>query len=99
MLADDRRRAVARAERLLQQQILGDDAPLLDGAADGEHEVLVGDRFGQVVERTFAHRSDRFVDRTVPGHQEHGQRRVEFLRGAQHAESIAGGQPEIGQHE
>ena len=97
MLADDRRRAVARTERFLQQQVLGDDAPLLDGAADREHEVLVVNRLGQVIERAFAHRRDGFVDRAVSGHQQHGEGRVEFLRGAQHAETVARRQAKVGE--
>jgi hypothetical protein len=97
VLADDRRGAMPRAQRLLEEQVLGDQPSLLDGAADHEQEVLVVDRLGQVVERALAHGGDGFLDGAIAGHEDHREGGVEFLGRAQHPEAIARGQAEIGQ--
>ena len=97
VLADDRWRAVTGAERLLQQEVLGDDASLLDGAADRQDEVFMVDGLGQVVECALTHRRHGFLDRAVTGHQQDRQGRIEFLDGPQDAQAIALRQAQVGQ--
>ena len=55
------------------------------------------DRLGEKVERALLHRQHGVLDAAVGGHDDDRQLRVEILGGAQHAEAVAGGEPEIGQ--
>ena len=99
VLADELRRAAAHRELLLQQQVLGHQPALLERARDEQQQVIGIDRLGEEVERAFLHRGDRVLDAAVGGHHDDRQLGVELLRRAQHAEAVAFGQPQIGQHE
>ena len=57
------------------------------------------DRLGEEVERAFLHRRDGVLDAAERGHHDDRQLGIELLGGAQHAETVALGQPQIGQHD
>ena len=57
------------------------------------------DRLGEEVERAFLHRRDRVLDAAERGHHDDRQLGIELLGGAQHAEAVALGQPQVGQHD
>ena len=99
ILADDLRRAATHGELLLQQQVLGHDAALLERARDEQQQVIGIDRLGEEVERAFLHRGHRVLDAAVRGHHDDRQVGVDLLRRAQHAEAVAVRQPQIRQHD
>ncbi len=98
ILADDARRAAAFGQLLLQQEVLRYHAPLRDRPRDHEQQMIGIDRLGEEVHRAFLHSRDRILDAAVRGHHDHGQFRVELLGRAQHAETVALGQLQIGEH-
>ena len=57
------------------------------------------DRLGEEVERAFLHRRDRVLDAAERRHDDDRQLGIELLRRAQHAEAVAFGQPQVGQHD
>ena len=87
------------ASSSLQQHVLGEHAALRQRALDHQQQVIGIDRLGQEVHRPFLHRRHRVLDAAVGGHHDDRQFRVELLGGAQHAEAVAVGQLEIGQHD
>ena len=76
-----------------------DQAPLLERAADQQHQVIGIDRLGEKVERAFLHRRHGILDAAVGGHHDHRHVGIDLLRRAQHAEAVAFRQSQIGQHQ
>ena len=72
---------------------------LLERAVDQQQQMIGIDRLGEEVERPFLHRRDGVLDAAVGGHDDDRHVGVDFLRRAQHAEAVAVGQPQIGQHD
>ena len=72
---------------------------LRERALDQQQQMIGIDRLGEEVERPFLHRRDRVLDAAVRGHHDDRQLGIEFLRRAQHAEAVALGQPQIGEHD
>ena len=72
---------------------------LLERARHEQQQVIGIDRLGEEVERAFLHRRDRILDAAVGRHHDDRHVGVDLLRRAQHAEAVAFGQPQIGQHE
>ena len=99
ILADDLRRAAALRELLLEQHVLGGEPPLRERALDHQQQMIGIDRLGEKVERAFLHRRDGVLNAAERGHHDDRQLRIELLGGAQHAEAVAFGQPQIGQHD
>ena len=99
ILADDLRRAAPLRELLLQEDVLGRQAPLRERALDHQQQMIGIDRLGEEVERAFLHRRDGVLDAAERGHDDDRQLGIELLRRAQHAEAVAVGQPQIGQHD
>ena len=56
------------------------------------------DRLGEKIERPFLHRAHGVFDAAVGGHDDDGNVGVDVLDGAQHAEAVSLGQPQIGEH-
>ena len=71
-----------------------DERPL-----DHQQQMIGIDRLGQKVERALLHRRDRVLDAAERRHHDDRQLRIELLGGAQDAEAVAFGQPQIGQHD
>ena len=99
ILADDLRRAAARGELLLEQDVLGRQPALRERALDHQQQMIGIDRLGEKVERAFLHRRDGVLDAAEGRHHDDGQFGIELLGGAQHAEAVAVRQPEVGQHD
>ncbi len=97
VLADDLGHAAAAPQLFLEEQVLGGQAPLGEGAADDQAEVVGIDRLGEEVERALAHRPHDVGDRAVGGQQDDGHLRVAGLGGPQHAEPVAARQLQIGE--
>ena len=83
----------------MQQEIFGDEAPLLERAPDEQQQVVGIDGLREEVERAFLHGGDRILDAAEGGHDDDRDVGVDFLRRAQHAEAVALGQPQIRQHQ
>ena len=96
---DDLRRAAPHRQLLLQEEVLGQQPPLLERARDQEQEVVRIDRLGQKVEGAFLHRGHGVLDATVGGHHDDGRCGVLLLGGPQHAEPVPARQPEVRQHD
>ena len=71
-------------------------APLGEGAAEEEHELLELEGLGEVMVRAEANALDRRVDRAVSGHHEHGQIGIEATDAAEELEPVDAGHAEIG---
>ena len=97
IFSDDLRRAAALGELLFEQEVLGRQPPLRQRPLDEQQQVIGIDRLGEKVERAFLHRRDGVLDVAECGHHDDRQLGVQVLRGAQHAKTIAIGQPEIGE--
>ena len=97
MLADDLGDAAAAAQLFLEEQVLGGQAPLGEGAADDQAEVVGIDGLGEEVERALAHRPHHVGDGAVGGQQDDRHLRVAGLGGPQHAEPVAVRQLQIGE--
>ena len=98
-LADDLVEAVALLELLLERAVLARQAALFEAFADGEQDLFVLERLGDVVESADAHRFDGALDRGVRRDHDHhllGIARAQLLQDlhARHA-----GEHEIEQHE
>ena len=98
VFSDDLGRAAALGELLFEQEVLRRQPPLRQRPLDEEQQVIGIDRLGEKVERPFLHRRDGVLDVAERGHHDDRQLGVQILRGAQHAETVALGQPEIGEH-
>jgi hypothetical protein len=98
VLADDPRRPAALGHLLLQQDVIRQHPPLRDGALDHQQEVIGIDRLRQEIHRALAHGRHRILNASVGGHDDDLQLGIELLGRAQHAEAIAVGQLEVGQH-
>jgi hypothetical protein len=85
------------ASSFLEQHVLGGHAPRGQGPFHDQQQVVGIDRLGEKIERAFLHRGDRVGNIREGGHQDDRQLRVDLLGGAQHAEAVAVGQPQIGQ--
>ncbi len=99
IFADQLRRAAPDRELLLEQQVLGDDPPLLERARHEQREVIGIDRLGEKIEGAFLHRRDRVLDAAVRGHHDDRHIGVELLRRAQHAKPVAFGQAQVREHD
>ena len=99
VVADDLRRAAPLRQLLAQDQVLGRQPPLRERALHHQQQMIGIDRLGEEVERAFLHRRDRVLDAAERGHHDDRQLRIDVLRRAQHAEAVAFGQPQIGQHD
>ena len=55
------------------------------------------DRLGEKIERAFLHRDDGVLNAAERRHHDDRHLGIDFLRGAQHAETVAFGEPEVGQ--
>ena len=97
VLADDARRAAPLGQLLLQQEVLGEHAPLGDRPLDHQQQVFGIDRLGEEVDRALAHRRHRVLDAAVGGHHDDRQLGVELLGRAQHAEAVADRQLQVGE--
>ena len=97
VLADDPRRAAPLGQLLLQQDVLGQHAPLRDGALHHQQQVIGIDRLGEKVRRPLVHRGHGVLNAAVRGHDDHRQLGVELLGRAQDAKPVAGRQLEIGE--
>ena len=95
-VAQDPRRAATRRQLLLEQRVLAQQPRLGQRAVDDERQVIGIDGLGQEVERAVAHRRHGILDAAVGGHHHHGHGGVHGLHRAQHAEAVAGGQPQVG---
>ena len=73
--------------------------PLRERALDQQQQVIGIDRLGEEVERAFLHRRHGVLDAAEGGHDDDRQLGIELLGGAQHAEAVAFGQPQVGQHD
>ena len=93
VLADQLRRAATNRQLLAQQQVLRDDAPLLQRACHEQQEMIGIDGFGEKVERAFLHRRHRVLDAAVGSHHDDRDIGVDLLGRAQHAEAITIGKP------
>ncbi len=87
------------ASSSLQEDVLGRQPALRERTLDHQQQMIGIDGLGEEVERAFLHRRHRVLDAAERGHHDHGQLGVELLGGAQHAKTVAVGQPEIRQHQ
>ena len=71
----------------------------MERARDQQLQVVEVHRLGEEVERAFLHREHGVLDAAVGRHHDDRQIRIEIFGRAQHAEAIASGEPEIGQHQ
>ena len=99
MLADDARRAAPFGEFFLQQQVLGEQAPLRDRTFDHQQQMLRIDRLRQEVHRPFLHCRHGVLNAGIGRHDDHLQLGIDLLCRAQHAEAIPRGQLQVGQHD
>ena len=98
IFTDDLGRAAPLRELLFEEEVFGRQPPLHQRALDEQQQVIGIDRLGEKIERAFLHRRDGVLDVAERRHHDDGQLGIELLGGAQHAEPVAFGQPEIGQH-
>ena len=69
-------------------------------ARDDEQQQMIGiDRLREKIERALLHRGHRVLDAAVRGHHDDGNVGVDLLGRPQHAEAVAFGQAQIGQHQ
>ena len=79
VFADQLRCAAPDRELFLEQQVLGDDPPLLERARHEQQQVIGIDRLGEKIEGAFLHGGDRILDAAVCRHHDHRDVGVEFL--------------------
>ena len=99
ILADDARRAAALGELLLEQHVVDRHAALGDRSLDEQQQMIGIHRLGEEIHRAFLHRRHRVLDAAVGRHHDDRQLRIELLGRAQHAEAVAVGQLQVGQHD
>ena len=88
-LADDPGEAViAGLEILLERDVLGYEAPPLDGVAQHDEHFVVLERLGNVVERAALHRRNRVLHRGVRGDHDHRQLFVLLPQLLEHGQSV-----------
>ena len=83
------RRAAARGQLFLQQDVFGQQPPLRQRALDHQQQMIGIDGLGQKIERPLFHRRDGVLNAAVGRHHDHGQLRIEFLRGTKDAKTVA----------
>jgi hypothetical protein len=98
ILADDLRRAAALRQFFFKKNIFRGKPPLNERALHHQQQVIGIDRLGEEIERAFLHRGNGILNAAERGHHDDRQLRIEVLRGAEHAESVAFGEPEVSQH-
>ncbi len=99
VLADDVRDAAPERQFFAQQEVLGQHAPLLDGAPRQQQQVLGIDRLGDEIERTLAHGAHRVLDSSIRGHHDDGQVGIGVLGQAQHAEAVTVAEAQVREHQ
>ena len=95
--ADDAVEVVDVLLRVAQVFDLVLQAAVLDRLLDLELHLLDLERLLHVVERADLHRLDGGVDRSERRHQDHGGRRMQRLRRAQHVHAVAAAHLQIAQ--
>ena len=97
VLADDLGRATARRELLLEENVLGRHALLRERTLHHQQQMVGIDGLGEKVERAFLDGFDGVLNRAVRGHHDNRQLGIQLLGGAQHAEAVALGEPQVRQ--
>jgi hypothetical protein len=87
------------AQLVAQEVHLARERLLLDGFLEEHLEPRGVHRLREVVEGAVAHRLDRALDRTVPGHEQHDGRAARLLELLQERESIHLGQHQVRQYD
>ena len=99
VFADDPRESVPFRVLLAEQQILAQQFLLLGRALDQKIQMLQVHGLLDEIVRAFFHRGHGFFDRAVGRDQNHGNGGIGLLGFAQHVESGAAGQFQIGENE
>jgi len=88
-LADDVVEAVVALLQVLPERpVLGDEPPALDGVPQDEQDLVVLERFGDVVEGAALHGVDGGVDRRVGGDHDDGHVVVDLLQFVQDGKAV-----------
>ena len=98
-LADDAVEPLALSQLLLEVAVLGGQATALQALADGEPDLFVLERLGQVVEGALPHRLDRALDGGVGGDHDDDLVRVALADAAHDLPAVHVRQHQVEQHQ
>jgi hypothetical protein len=96
-LADQRGGPRAFTERTMQRPIVFDQAPVLDGARHGEHQLVEIHRFGDVIVSPLFHRLDRRIDGAERRQQHDGRLRHGLAKRIQQIQTGTGRHADVAQ--